>query len=132
MSSRWFTYSIANIALLALIGWGALAYAPPIPKIFEQQDKLEHFLAFGAFMMWLTAMVRPSRWKLSLGVAILAAAGLEIAQATLTSSRSGDLPDFIASCSGILVSLCVILWARHQFSARGEHRFGLSQMAVSD
>ncbi len=105
-------YIAMTLALAGLIAWGALREVPPIPKLFDGQDKLEHFLAFGALMMWLTAFVRPSRWLLAFGVSTLAAVSLELGQAFLTSSRSASLADFLASLTGILAATAFIQLAR--------------------
>ncbi len=105
-------YIAMTLALTGLIAWGALREVPPIPKLFDGQDKLEHFLAFCALMMWLTAFVRPSRWPLAFGISALAAISLELGQACLTSSRSASLADFLASLTGILGATVFIQLAR--------------------
>ncbi|MAK60074.1 MAG: hypothetical protein CMK09_03755 [Ponticaulis sp.] len=102
-----------TLLLTILIVWGALRAAPPIPKFFDQQDKLEHILAFGALTLWLTALTGPRRWKLAGGLAVCAAIGLELAQTFLVASRQGSLPDLIASLIGIVLATLFVISVRH-------------------
>lgn len=109
-------YSFIVLGLIALIGWGALRDVPPIPKLFAGQDKLEHFLAFGALMLWLAAFLRPTRWKFCFLLAVGLALGLELAQAAFSASRSASVADFAASLAGISLASVFIVVVRRSFT----------------
>ena len=107
-----------SIFIGALILWGATADIPPIPKFFSAQDKLEHFAAFGALMLWLSAFVGPRNWPYAALIAVCCAVGLEVVQANFVASRSGDIPDLIASLSGVAASIGVIFYVRLMIRSR--------------
>jgi VanZ family protein len=109
-------YSLFLLGLIVLIGWGALRDVPPIPKLFSGQDKLEHFLAFSALMLWLAAFLRPSRWKSCFLLAVGMALGLELAQAAFSVSRTASIADFAASLAGITLASVFIVAARRSFT----------------
>lgn len=108
-------YAAICLALILLIGWGAMAAVPPIPKLFSWQDKVEHFLAFGGLSLWLTVLTGPKRWAIAVCLAAFMAIGLETAQALFLHSRTGSLDDVFASFLGILAGSGFILWARRTF-----------------
>lgn len=101
-----------------LILWGATADIPPIPKLFSQQDKLEHFAAFGALMLWLSAFLGPKNWMYAACIASSCAIGLELAQAFLVPTRTGDLPDLMASFAGVAASVGFIFYVRSTVRSR--------------
>lgn len=105
-------YLCVTLGLVALLAWGALQATPPLPKLFYNQDKLEHLLAFSALTLWLTAMFRPSRMKLAAMIAFAGAVTLELAQAMLTTTRLGSLADLIASSVGIWLATAFVVLMR--------------------
>lgn len=111
-------YAFGSLFIVGLIGWGALNAVPPIPKIFPEQDKLEHICAFGALTLWLSALLGPKRIALYGGLAFLAAVALEVAQGLLSPTRSGDFPDLIASTTGILLAIGFVQLARWLIQSR--------------
>lgn len=111
-------FFIVTVFILAAIAWGALTVSPPIPKLFAQQDKFEHFLAFSALTLWLSAMLRPSRWMFAGIFALTCAIGLEGAQALFSTTREASLPDVIASFAGIVAALLFIVLARASLATR--------------
>ena len=106
-------YGAVILLMVMVIAWGALQAAPPIPKLFSWQDKVEHFLAFSGLTLWLTALLRPSRIWIAAGLATLGAIVLEVAQTTLTSTRSGSVDDLLASIAGVVLAMAFVMFARH-------------------
>ena len=107
-----------SVGIALIIFWGATADIPPIPKLFSQQDKLEHVAAFGALTVWLAAFVGPRNWIYAAGIAALGAVGLELVQAFFIPTRSGDLPDLIASLFGVVAASAFIFYARLMIRSR--------------
>ncbi len=105
-------YFFVTCLLIAGLAWGALQSVPPIPKLFHQQDKLEHLLAFGALTLWLTAMLKPSRWMLAALISAFGAVGLETAQAAFSPARTASGADVLASLIGITLATAFVLTAR--------------------
>lgn len=102
-----------TLGLTALIAWGALRAVPPIPKLFDQQDKLEHILAFGALTLWLIAMFGPRNWLLCAGFAAAGAVALELSQHFFAAGREGSFYDGIASLIGIVLAVVFVRSMRH-------------------
>jgi VanZ family protein len=111
-------FSIMTLGLVALIAWGALRYAPPIPKLFDQQDKLEHFIAFAALTLWLTVTLGVRNVFKAIALAIIAAIALEIAQGALSETRSGSVLDAIFSLMGVASASVFMLVIREKLRLR--------------
>ena len=79
-------YFAMPLAVAIVIAWGAFSSVPPIPKLFEQQDKVEHLLAFGALSFWLLAALGPRRTVLAACLSVGAAVGLELVQHVLSAT----------------------------------------------
>ena len=101
-------YFLVTLLIVALIGWGAMSAVPPIPKLFDQQDKLEHIMAFAALTLWLAAMMGPKRIIFCALIAFLGAFALELAQGLLSQTRTGSLFDLVASAVGILLAVLFV------------------------
>lgn len=111
-------YAAVSLGIALLIVWGATQAAPPIPKLFAQQDKLEHFLAFGALTLWITAFFGPRHIGLSSALAVLAGIGLELVQAFLIPTRSGSLMDLLASIAGVVACAAFVMICRSLIRSR--------------
>ena len=111
-------FALLTCGLVALIAWGALRYAPPIPKLFSQQDKLEHFIAFAALTLWMTATLGPKNVLKAIILAIVAAIALEIAQGTLSDTRSGSVLDAVFSLMGVASASVFMLIVREKLRSR--------------
>ena len=98
--------------LYSLLFREAAGGAPP----FAHFDKVAHFaLFFGQF--WLAAKAfmqaqRPIPYAALFTLAVLLAAGSEVAQALFTQSRQGDLLDGLADVAGAATAL----WLAHKVS----------------
>lgn len=83
------------------------AHDLPAPR-FAGFDKLEHVFGYGvlsAYAAMLFARRRSQAWA-AVGLVVLGIA-LEIAQASWTSSRSGDPSDVLADLIGVLAGLAI-------------------------
>jgi VanZ family protein len=95
------------LALFALVAAGSL-WPPdalptaPIPGL----DKLEHFIGYAVLSAWGVMLFGRTRAQ---ALAVLAVIGfgiaLEVAQAVLTTDRSGDSADAMANALGALAGL---------------------------
>jgi VanZ family protein len=108
----------AGWVLIAFVLTTCLLPAPeiePVARILP--DKVEHALAFFGLTAWFCGLYPRARWMaiaasfLALGVLI------EVAQGTLTSTRSMDYRDAIADTVGIAVAWVLV-------------RLGLSEWGV--
>jgi len=95
-----------------IFGWAlciALSLLPPIPLGGpEDSDKLGHFLAYFTLSAWAVQIFRTRRAQLVAAFALfLLGAGIELAQATLTTTRLGDPRDVLANTLGVLAGLAL-------------------------
>lgn len=93
----------ALLLVLAIVA-GSLLPGPAVAAV-SQWDKLEHAFGYGVVTLWTAGMLRPARYLYAAAAAFLLGAGLEAAQALLTTSREGDLLDLVANSSGIAAAL---------------------------
>lgn len=99
---RWLALWWLAVATVALV---ELLPAMLLPQVPSGGDKLEHLAAYGALAFSAVQLFeRRVLWRVGLGLAALGM-GLEIAQGTLTATRSFDLHDELANCSGVLLGL---------------------------
>ena len=102
--------------LLAGVVIGSLLPADDLPAPqFVGFDKLEHAFGYGvlsAYAVMLFARRRTQAW-VAMGLVLLGIA-IEIAQASWTSTRSGDPGDVLADLLGVLAGLSIAstAWAR--------------------
>ncbi|WP_290890223.1 VanZ family protein [Arenimonas sp.] len=97
-----------------LFGWAlciALSLLPPIELDGPpDSDKLGHFLAYFTLSAWAAMLFEGWRARvLVAGALMLLGLGLELAQATLTTTRQGDARDMLANALGVMVGLGVAL-----------------------
>jgi len=97
-------------AMIAAVIVGSLLPALLLPDLPPGSDKLEHLLGYAilsatAVQLFGTraAVLRAGMFLVALGVAI------EIAQGTLTSTRSMDVNDAIANTLGVCLGLASVL-----------------------
>jgi len=111
-------YAGVSLFLVALIAWGATTAVPPIPKLFAQQDKLEHIMAFGALTLWLSVLFGTRNLVLVAGLAVLGSISLEWVQSALSATREGSWGDLLASLTGVALAVGFVMSARHFIRTR--------------
>lgn len=109
-----------TLGLTALIAWGALRAVPPIPKLFDQQDKLEHILAFGALTLWLIVMFGPRNMIFCAAFAAAGAVALELSQHFFATGREGSFFDGLASLTGIVLAVVFVKTVRYLIRSKGQ------------
>lgn len=105
----WLWQGVWWLAVLSVFAVCLLPSAE-LPQVPVGGDKVEHFLAYAllaAAAMQLHAR-RTTLWRPALGLLLMGAL-IEVLQATLTSSRSGDAADLLADALGVLFGL-VLAW----------------------
>lgn len=95
-----------------VFGWAlciALSLLPPIPLAGpEDADKLGHLLAYFTLSAWAVMLFRTRRAQLWTALSlVLLGVAIEFAQATLTTTRQGDLRDALANTLGVLAGLAL-------------------------
>lgn len=106
--NKWLLMALAWLAM----GIYALIFREPTgnkPPPFAHFDKLAHFLLFLG-QTWLSAKIwlserRVPPYMLLLIFGVLYALGSELAQHFLTTTRLGDVWDFVADMAGVLMGL---------------------------
>jgi VanZ family protein len=106
-------------ALMVAVCW--LAFTPSTPALtFDNQDKLEHLLAFtvlaGTALLALPGGLRGAR--LAGSSMLLFGAFIEAVQ-TQVPGRSGDWADLAADAAGIAIGLALVAALRHRLPPRG-------------
>lgn len=98
----------AALALSALGFW--LAVSPQaIPRLFPQQDKLEHFLAFAALAGLASINARALVWR-AMSVSALTVL-VEIGQAVLSTTREPSWNDVLAGLLGVAFAIAALkIW----------------------
>ncbi len=120
---KYFDYA-AWLGYCSLIFWLSSQSKLPIPKLFEYEDKVQHFTAF--LLMTLFAMrairhhVRTQKQLMLYGVLFTWAYGLsdEIHQ-IFTPGRTPDVLDWLADASGALAAAGLWSWLYRKFALKG-------------
>ena len=87
----------------------ALIPAPSVPQSVQFWDKAQHALAYAVLAVTGCAAF-PSRARLvALGLLVHGAL-IEVLQATLTTTRFGDVADWFADTLGILAGVVFVVW----------------------
>ena len=100
------------LSLLALL-WVGLG-SDPVPRGFQYQDKLYHFVGF--FVLALTLRLAFPRLKLAwlLGLGIATAVAIEAVQFPM-ANRDASLGDMIANVAGIVAGWLASRWIRDRW-----------------
>ena len=102
-------------ALVTILCHLMLLPSDPTPQLFPQQDKVAHFIAFGA-ITGPGILILPRRYMgFIAGIAITLAAGVEIVQGVSGTSRQASIPDFIAGVIGVAVACWIGRWIVRRF-----------------
>lgn len=116
---RWLALWWLAVAAVALVELLPAMLLPPVPA---GGDKLEHLAAYGVLAFAAVQVFeRRALWRVGLGLAALGMA-LEIAQGALTATRSFDLADELANCSGVLLGLAFAFTPLRDLLLRHAHR----------
>ena len=93
--------------MVAAVVW--LSVTPAPPKVdFAQSDKLGHFIAYGALMLWFAQLYRGTTRLLHAAGFIAMGIGLEFVQRAL-GYRTFDTLDMYANALGVLLGWAIAL-----------------------
>jgi glycopeptide antibiotics resistance protein len=93
--------------MVAAVVW--LSVTPAPPKVdFAQSDKLGHFIAYGALMLWFAQLYRGTTRLLYAAGFIAMGIGLEFVQGAL-GYRTFDTLDMYANALGVLLGWAIAL-----------------------
>ncbi|MBF0257786.1 MAG: VanZ family protein [Desulfamplus sp.] len=95
-----FGFGIVANTLLSLIPTTA------IPEVFNFWDKAQHSISF-TILALIGCLAYPKKWRTVCIGLIAYGAAIEIMQATLTTTRFGDVADFIADGIGVVIGISV-------------------------
>lgn len=114
---------------LWVLGWGlciALSLLPAVPLPGpEGSDKVGHFLAYFTLTAWAVAIFRTRGAHLLAALSLVAlGVAMELAQATLTTVRLGDLRDALANTAGVVVGLSLSFTPAATLLLRLDRRLG--------
>jgi VanZ family protein len=99
---RWLALWWVAVVLVVVV---ELLPAILLPQVPAGGDKFEHLLGYGLLAFAAVQLFqRRALWRVGVGLAALGMA-LEIAQGTLTTTRSFDLADELANSAGVLLGL---------------------------
>lgn len=111
-------YPLSTLCLTAIVWLSLTTWFPEVPNIEEVPfyDKWAHFVMYGGWtsVIWWENRRHPLPRPLLWGVLVPVMTGglLELAQAYLTTCRSGDWLDFLANSVGVLLGLGMSLLFR--------------------
>ena len=98
-----FFFGLVLVTILALIP------APSVPQAIQFWDKSQHALAFAALAITGCGAF-PQRVKLVCIGLLTHGALIEVLQSTLTTTRFGDVFDWLADGVGVLVGVSIYLY----------------------
>lgn len=99
---RWLALWWAAVAVVVVV---ELVPSILLPQVPAGGDKFEHLLGYGLLAFSAVQLFeRRVLWRVGVGLAALGMA-LEIAQGTLTATRSFDFADELANTVGVLLGL---------------------------
>ncbi|MBF0235215.1 MAG: VanZ family protein [Desulfamplus sp.] len=95
-----FGFGIVANTVLSLIPTTA------VPEVFNFWDKAQHTISF-IILALIGCLAYPKKWR-TLCIGLIAyGAAIEIMQATLTTTRFGDVADWIADGIGVVIGISV-------------------------
>jgi len=99
---KFFVYLFTASAIL--IGWGILRATPP-QQLFQESDKVAHFIAFAALSFTGRLAFKQVNSYLYWSVMIVLAFSMEYLQGMLQASRYSSIEDAIANAVGVFIVL---------------------------
>jgi VanZ family protein len=103
-SQKLFVFLFTASAIL--IGWGILRATPP-QQLFEESDKVAHFIAFAALSFTGRLAFKQANSYIYWSVMIVLAFSMEYLQGMLQASRYSSIEDAIANAVGVFMVLVV-------------------------
>ncbi|MEQ1599343.1 MAG: VanZ family protein [Methylotenera sp.] len=93
--------------LVAIVGVFMLVELSPKEDGLKYLDKIQHALIFFILSVSGCLAFKKKTWIVTLGLAIFGAI-IEVLQAALTTTRTGDVYDWLADVAGILIGFMII------------------------
>jgi len=101
---------------------GSLLPAPIMREITPPiSDKLMHFTAYFALMIWFAGLYPRAKHLRVAGALLLLGIALDVLQGTATTTRNFELLDIAADAVGIAVALGLAYWLLEGWCQRLEH-----------
>ena len=108
-----YPYVWASVGWVLVIGViaGSLLPGPVIQEITPAiNDKVEHFTAYFALMVWFAGLYPRSKHPRVAGALLSLGVALDVLQGIATKTRTFDLFDILADAVGIAVALALAFW----------------------
>ena len=110
--------SFAVLVFFAILGFGLSPV--PGPQWFAHQDKVHHFLGFGALAISMRlALPNVATGRLLFACVVLAAL-VEVGQGVLLAARTASFADWLASALGAIAGACSLWLLRRATPAPAE------------
>lgn len=113
MLSLRYPYVWLSLGWVLVIGVivGSLLPGPVIEEITPAiNDKVEHFSAYFAMMVWFAGVYPRTKHLRVAGALLFLGIALDVLQGTVTTTRTFDLLDIAADAVGIAVALALAFW----------------------
>jgi VanZ family protein len=108
-----YPYVWLSVGWLLVIGvvFGSLLPGPVIQEITPPiPDKVEHFSAYFALMIWFAGLYPRAKHLRLAGALLFLGIALDVLQGVATKTRSFELLDIAADAVGIAVALALASW----------------------
>ena len=108
--------------LVIVVIVGSLLPGPVIQQITPPvNDKIEHFTAYFAMMIWFAGLYPRAKHLRVAGALLFLGIALDVLQGTATTTRNFELLDIAADAVGIAVALGLAYWLLEGWCQRLEH-----------
>ena len=104
--------TMEHLAVLGIVEQGLASLQKSVAKMPDGGDKVEHIAGFFVLMAAAVQVFDGRRaWWRAAALLVLLGIAIEIAQGTLTTTRSADPMDALADAFGVLLGLCTATWS---------------------
>jgi hypothetical protein len=111
----WAVLGVCSGLAMAYAAWVLMAPDLGLPPAFPYQDKVYHFICFGA-LTGPAVLALPRRYQpFWLAHIVALGGGVEIVQGMAGEGRSADVTDFLADLVGIAVAFAIARLIRARF-----------------
>ena len=93
--------------LVAIVSMFMLIELAPKKDSIKYLDKIQHSIVFLILSIAGCLAFKKKIWMITIGLTIFGAI-IELLQATLTTTRTGDVKDWLADVAGILIGLVIV------------------------